>query len=370
MFFQRKPGKTHPRVCVYYFDNNKQVQVPRHLTKHLDDKPDIMVEEWMTWYAAVNALSAKAVRVDLGSELEDLLKLWRLYLKSRQLNPVTVRLHLDCVRLALPLFRETEMNSWYLLSGELYEYLLKTGINAYRHKRVNQSFGSFYKWLQRTNKIKHRHGLLLENRPLEEAKTPLRFTLTPEDVLEYAASCQVPELKFVALAGYFFSLRTSEVFGVRRQDFLAGKQVLTFECYKVMAKAGLFGKLLINVRNCRRPNGTEYLPSKRKKGGLVGCFDQRAAEVLVKLLKPLEPGLVVSKHLPEHWSKQWKLHGIPGVTIKDLRRASLYWLGHYSDLPFVALKNHARHSNTETTALYVRRPEEEFTEDMELDLDA
>ncbi len=73
-----------------------------------------------------------------------------------------------------------------------------------------------------------------------------------------------------------------------------------------------------------------------------------------------------------HWSKMWKKAGINKITLKDLRRASLYWLGHYSELNFVDLKNHARHSQPSTTPLYVRRPEEAFDEvgGAMLDLDA
>jgi len=53
VFFQRKPGKKLPRVCVYYFQDDKQIAIPRKITKHLDGKPDDMVEEWMVWYSAV-----------------------------------------------------------------------------------------------------------------------------------------------------------------------------------------------------------------------------------------------------------------------------------------------------------------------------
>ena len=64
--------------------------------------------------------------------------------------------------------------------------------------------------------------------------------------------------------------------------------------------------------------------------------------------------------------------GYPGMTLKDLRRASLYWLGHYSSVDLVALKNHARHRNVETTSLYTRRPLEDVSDlggDGELNLD-
>ncbi len=75
----------------------------------------------------------------------------------------------------------------------------------------------------------------------------------------------------MVLLGYFFSLRTDEVFGLRKQDFIAGKRAAIFEAAKVMEKHGLYGKLVINIRQCRSADGTVYEPSSRKKGGIVAC---------------------------------------------------------------------------------------------------
>lgn len=105
--------------------------------------------------------------------------------------------------------------------------------------------------------------------------------------------------------------------------------------------------------------------------GWVACFDEKAARELVKLLvgKPFDQPLF--EHGLFWYIKLWKRGGFPNTVTKDMRRASLYHLGHYSDLPVVALKNHARHQNMETTMLYTRRPEELSDNDRgHLDLDA
>lgn len=359
MYYQLKPGKKSPRVCVYYWKDDKQVQVPRKLTKHLDGKPEAMIDDWMVWYAATKSIALRVVKREFSSELEKLLGRYEEYLKSRRKHPNTVKGHIDRVRLALPVFADADYDGWYLLGGKLEEHL-REHVNPHRHNRINQSFRAFYVWLQQVNEIRHRHGLLLVNRVLDETKTPLQFTLTPADVLAWAKACPVPELKFIALAGFFFSLRTGEVFGARRHDFVAGKAVEVFEDYKVLSKVGQATKLVINIQNCRANNGKEYKPSARKRGGIVVCTNTEAAQLLIKLINAHEGYVITEDHKPEYWVKTWRKRGIPGITIKDLRRASLYWLGHYTDIPFVGLKNHARHRDPETTALYVRRPEEAF----------
>jgi integrase len=364
MYYQLKPGKKNPRVCVYHWKDGKQVQIPRKLTKHLDGKPEAIINDWMVWYAATRSIALRTIKREFNSRLEALLERYKGYLQSRRKHPNTVKGHMDRVRLALPVFADADLDSWFLLGGKLEEHL-RDHVNPHRHNRINQSFKAFYIWLQQVNEIKHRHGLLLANRVTDESKTPLQFTLTPDQVLAWAKACASAELKFIALAGFFFSLRTGEVFGARRKDFVAGSAVQAFEDYKALNRIDRAAKLAINITNCRNNNGKDYKPSARKRGGIVVCTHTEAAKLLAKLINArdgyiIPPKTDESTHKPEYWVKLWRKRGIPGITIKDLRRASLYWLGHYTDIPFVALKNHARHRDPETTALYVRRPEEAF----------
>jgi len=371
MFFQRKPGKHLPRVCVYYFKDNRQVAIPRSKTKHLDGKPDHEIEDWMRFYAAINRIPTKNALADLG-ELEGLVGQFLTHLKHRGLNPGTIRIYQTCLRMGLLHFlKDPDPNNWYLLTGGFSEYLRKLGISAEQHNRTNQSFGVFYRWLQLQGKIAHRHGLLLDNRPSERSKTPLERVLAPDEVLAWATAQTASELRFMALAGYFLSLRTGELFGCRKSDFRAGSTARGFEAAKVLTKAGMPCNLVYNVRSCRRANGSNYTPTELKRGGIVGCFDQRAAREIVKLAN-VAAGDLVLPGKPEPLMKRWGKSGIVGISLKDLRRASLYWLGHYTEITLVGLQNHARHTDPKTTALYYRRPEEEFdnTEGMLLDLDA
>lgn len=372
MFFQRKPGKVVERVCVYYFKDNKQVALPRKLTKHLDGKADWEIEDWLRWYEAVHKLPRRKTYLELG-DCEKLLGMFLKHLELQKLNRGTIRIYEASLRMALPHFiPEENFDSWYLRTGQLYDYLGTLAISAEQHNRTNQSFSAFYRWLQLQGIVKHRHGLMLMNRPSERSKTPLKRVLKPSDVLTWVKAQTQPDLQFMALAGFFFSLRTGETFGMRKADMLAGARARSFEAAKVLAKADMPCSLVVNVQNCRRPNGSFYTPTELKRGGIVGCFDRAAAEMLVKLVNKRPDNLIINERIPEYWMKLWGKKGMPGITLKDLRRASLYWLGHYSNLSLVGLQNHARHTDPKTTALYYRRPEEEFdgNEGNLLDLEA
>lgn len=360
MFFQRKPGKKVERVCVYYFKDNRQVVLPRKLTKHLDGKADWEVEDWMRWYAAVHQIVSRRTYQELGS-CEKLLDRFLKHLELQKLNKGTIRIYETGLRMALPHFTtEENFDAWYLLTGQLYDHLGKLAISAEQHNRANQSFGAFYRWLQLQGIVTHRHGLMLMNRPSERSKTPLKKVLEPSEVLAWVKAQTIPELQFMALAGFFFSLRTGETFGARKSDFLAGARARSFEAAKVLTEVGMPCSLVINVQNCRRPDGSFHTPTELKRGGIVGCFDKRAAEMLVKLVNTRDDNLIIHDRKPDYWMKLWGVRGISGVSLKDLRRASLYWLGHYSKISLVGLQNHARHTDPKTTALYYRRPEEEF----------
>jgi hypothetical protein len=176
----------------------------------------------------------------------------------------------------------------------------------------------------------------------------------------------------IALCGYFFSLRTFEVFGLLRKDFRAGSKASELEAAKVFEKAKLFNKLAVNIDKQRGRDGNLTKPKTKYSEQVVCCFDEHAAKHLVGLIKDLKlDDFIIPQWLPEYNIKLWKTLGIPGITIKDLRRASLYWLGHNTELTPVQLKNHARHSDINTTLLYCRRPKDKpDSDDLALNLDA
>lgn len=372
MYYQRKPGKRLPRVYVYVKRGEHAKALPRALTRELDGKADWEIEDWMRLYAALNALPHRKLSVSLG-DLDEKLDAFCKHLAAMDKYKTTVGTYRARLLDVLPFFAETpNANEWYLMTGKLFDYLaVELGLTAHAHRRANMAFKAFHAWLQEQGLVAHRHALMLRNRPLKSRNTPLKFTQTPEDILRWVIT-QSPDkdLRLIALLGYFFSLRTDEVFGLRRESFLAGTAASGFEASKVMRNAGLYGKLVVHINKMRRQDGSEYDPTELKRGGVVACFDERAAKLIIQQLTDRPKGLLFTGH-PGWIAKRWAKFGIPGLTIKDLRRASIYWLGQYSKLPFTALQNHARHSNPSTTALYTRRPEEAFEAELDdLDLDA
>lgn len=216
--------------------------------------------------------------------------------------------------------------------------------------------------------------ILRLRRPRVEAKqTPLQFTITPEQVIDYAAKAP-PDFAFIALAWFFFSLRTQEVLALTRADFRAGSRASELECAKVIRRAALYDRLAVHVtkQNAKSTKDQRAEPKANSKGW-VACFDRAAAERLVALVKNLAevagdgPLVAFSVDYNLH---RWARDGIAGITMKDLRRASLYWLGHHTNLGLVELKSHARHTRVDTTALYLRRPEEMVEGLDDLDLEA
>jgi hypothetical protein len=138
-----------------------------------------------------------------------------------------------------------------------------------------------------------------------------------------------------------------------------------------MARAKLFNRLLVKITKQRSPALSG--PAKPKAGsrGWVACFDRDAAIEIVKHLNRFPNAGPIFNFGNDWYFKRWRREGYPGLSLKDLRRASLYWLGHYTSLEISALKNHARHKSIMTTALYTRRPFEEIvSRSGTLDLDS
>ncbi len=191
--------------------------------------------------------------------------------------------------------------------------------------------------------------------------TTLAYTLTPDQVLAFARQTTDPRMRLMALVGYFGSLRPQELFALRRSDFHAGAAVRDKECCKVMAAAGLFGAFAVDVRRQRKQAGT-FGPPKAFSVGLVALFHEAAATMIRAELLTRDQDALLFGFLPGWEAKLWSRGGLPGLTLHDLRKASVYWLGHHGGLDVIPLKNHARHAKVETTMLYCRRPLEQAEE--------
>ena len=219
---------------------------------------------------------------------------------------------------------------------------------------VHMSLRVFWRWLTEEGLVEA-STLVLRRVKKPQGVTPLRHTPDPQTILDWAP--QRADIRLIGLLGYFFSLRPQEVLALEKGDFVAGSMASGLECCRVMSAVGLFDKLAVRVNKQLGKDGTS--PPKAHSAGSVACFHERAGRELVQAVNALPTNRLFIRGYGAY-VKLWSRQGLPGMTMKDLRRASLYHLGHYTMLELVALKNHARHREVSTTVLYTRRPDSVF----------
>lgn len=359
------------RVVVYSSSGGKQRKLPRADIRHLDTEPDHNVETWVrNWELANEGRAGRQTETLDIPPLLDLVETFSAYLETRRKSPKTISQHKhNLTRYCLPFFASVhglvDPPLWPSKSVRLLEHLQSRGCASRTINTCNVSMRVFWNWLVEEGRASG--ALLLRNAVGGPRDTPLARTVAPDEILK--RKYPSPEIRLLALIGYFFSLRPQELVALRPRDFRAGSRAAELEACRVMKAAGHFGRFAVEIH--RQRVGNDFRPPKVNSRGWVACFSERAARELVATLGGRKPDELIFPHRLDWYFRLWRRDGIPGVTLKDLRRSSLYWLGHYGHLEFTQLKNHARHADPSTTALYVRRPGREEAGEFEaLDLDA
>lgn len=380
MYFQRRRGT---QVLIYYRAKSGALKtIPRKLIRFLDHEPDHNVRAWIRmhapqWEQSSDPLRDQALR---DNELEAWVDAWRAY-RERKGHGSRNTLTRACHALkedVIPYFLSfnpplTDANTWGTKSFGLAEWQEAQGISEANRIHANTSLRKWWKWLGDTRRILPGVPLPLDSTRRTAQPTTLAYTLTPDDVLKWVRATRSRQLRLMALLGYFASLRPQELFALRRKDFAAGPS----EAGRVMERYGHFGRFAVDISRQRRQDGS-FHPPKAFSKGVVAIFNEQAATLIREhLLREKDPeALLLGEYLPGHyadiWSPdpdttpRWRERGIPNLTLHDLRKASIYWLGHHGGVDVTPLKNHARHAKVETTMLYCRRPTEsiEGSEDL------
>ena len=368
MFWQRRRDG---RIYVYDRQNGKTVSISRDKIRHLDGRDDASVEVF------VNSMRAKPhkPKPQNNKTLSDLVEKYRAYLQTRDLDKNTIENKtLPLMKYVFPFYLchtppLLEPDTWVGQSSKLLEHFRKLELSDQTIVRANGAFRGFWKWLREEGLVSEDRELFLRTPRLLSKATPLQFTLTPDQVIAFAKKAE-PDISFMALVGFFCSLRPQEVFAISRATFRTGTKAEGLECCKVMNKNGLYARLAVHIASQKSKTTGALKEPKAHSKGWVGCFNEHAARMIIEYVqsKPIEGVLI--PFTVDYNMKRWSNYGIPGITLKDLRRASLYWLGHYSEFGIVELRNHARHAKITTTDLYLRRPAEANNELDALDLDA
>lgn len=371
-FWQRlKSG----RIKIYYSAGGKQQTLPKHLYAHLDNEPDHNVEAWIRGWEAKHERIAPGVEAPvITGAMKRHVEEYLAFLASRGKSPKTVADHKRMLHAyILPYFvgknKLEDPNDWPRVSARLAAWMRDAGESEHQILKANAAIRGFWEWMADEQHVLHGVSIRVRAPIVREQETPLGRVVLPAEVLEWARRCTREDVRFMGLVGYFFSLRPQETFELRRSDFVAGTAALGTEAGRIMARHKLYGRLAVNIQRQKTQAGDVTEP-KAYSRGYVACFSEQAARMVVDLLKDKEAGVDFFSYLPDWGYALWSRHGLPGISLKDLRRASIYWLGHHTDISDVmVLMKHARHRKVETTLKYLRRPEDQVA-DQELDLDA
>lgn len=351
-------------------------RVPRNLYKHLDGQPDHVIDAWVrdyeTKFEGKNVTPDHLLIGTLKTYVEDFLK----YLAITGLEQNTVDYHRLCLQsYAVPFFLDRvvplrDVGQWPGVSVKMLEYLAERGVNPRMIRRVNQTLMKFWNWMRDEGLVNL--DLRLRNPANKPTKTPLKYTLSPADALKLMRDLP-PQLRMFALCGYFFSLRPQETFALTKGDFRAGSSVLALECSKTLARVKLYSRFAVKLKDQRDAKDNVKELKTASSAAWVGCFNEEAAKLVVKTISELGDDVWFPhgyRYYSLRWEETWPLQNGLSFTFKDLRRASLYWLGHNTELTAIELMKHARHVKLETTMLYLRRPDEIIESPMLLDLEA
>lgn len=372
-------GRT--RVCVFVWRDGAQRRLARAETKHLDHEPDSNVDFWVRAWSERNGEST-VERPTLRTSDVHLVEAYVGYLKSLGTkSPKTLHYHRHLLTtLALPYFSLEcgldDCNAWPSVATRLTAWVRAKGESESQVQKLNAALRGLWEWLADEGHVLGGVALRLRRPIRRETVTPLPKLVYPDEALA-ALSGAPSTIAFLGLCGYFLSLRPQETFALRPSDFRAGRAATELEACRASARLVNYGRLAANVTRQRRQDGS-YVPPKRFSVGWVSCFDERAARRLVELLQGKDASQsVLWTARPDHWLAAWRVwaqadHALKGMTLKDLRRASAHWLGHYTGFANAGtnLQKHLRHKDPKTTQLYLRRPDEDGGDFVELDLDA
>ena len=366
-------------VRAHYWEGGRQRDLPREAVRHLDGASDAVIGAFLASWEERRRRRGNGGEAAAGwtpgtSGLLALVDMYVRFLLDRGRTRDTARLHRYLLESrVIPYFTSgdpplTDPALWRRRSARLCDHMLSLGDSASTISSANGAVRGFVRWLWEEGYLEKVPEIPLREAPprARNGDTPLARPVTPGEVKEFASRPDTPRsMALAALLGYFFSLRPQELFAVGRDDIRLGEDASGEEACRVLRRHGMDSSMCINIWRQREDDTGKFVDPKADSRGMVACFDAGASEMIRKLLAAdgdvgergdNEPGSLVFPYHPRRLVREWARKGIPGITLKDLRRASIYWLGHHAGLPVVVLQAHARHAALDTTLLYTRRP--------------
>lgn len=374
-YWHRRRGR---QVTVYYYDTNlkKNVQVPRTVTAEWDDLPDeavaLKVMEWEETSGTSRQRSLRrAVLTQDGvsgliqSHLQD-----HANLRSPQPGTmVEYQYHFE--RFILPYFvgsqAEKDVRRWHLLTPKFASSLIEDGeVGSGTVRKVCDTLARFGRYLA-MHQVIPSPWLIPKPRAPRKRTSPLIKRITSQDALSAMSSMRSMghiEGLLVVLFGYFGSLRPEELYALSKTDILTSDAArMRSKTRTRMNKYGLGSSLAVVVDKTILARDIIPFTKTHYATGVVTIWDVKAVELAAPILARVPDGRLL---LGTRWHQAhiYKEQVFPqlGVSCQDLRRASANYLGKVVGLDPILLQNHLRHSEIETTMLYVRDPHDDEKE--------
>jgi len=370
------------QVYVYVWDRKKggQIQVPRKLTKHLDGRPPVEVEQWVAeWEAQHGPEIAKTSRRVPFQKDESLKALYAAYRAHRasvdNVNPFTLDVEEKTFdRYMLPYFiGQAELKdpkTWHTASHGLLPWMLEKG---YGEPTIRKAVGVLLRFGEYLVYSKYMPFPYVVKVPKAKVAkiTPLKARIVPDDVLKKSLTLG-PDLELASLLAYFGALEPSVLWALEIDDFITGDLAKAeSKTYLGFQQAGLGSGLAVL---CRRSvdcnNRVRPFLKNEYRYAVVNIWHVGAAKRIAALLKGREGRLF--KYSRPHMERLWldNVKPVLGGTPHDMRRSSCLYLGRTLRIQPTLLQEHMRHSQLDTTMLYCRDPRlPEIPKDAKRDLD-
>ena len=260
------------------------------------------------------------------------------------------------------------LKNWHRYIPDLTPWLLKELKEKQYAKRVLWALERFGKWLYVRRHIEQPWVIELPTEGRQRL-TPLKTSLTPDNLLAWAQSHLTQPTTLPALLAYFASLQPGEMYALTKEDFVTGPNAVTkTRTYAGFQKHKLGSRLSVRIEKIRPANKqTKSLPKNDYRYGFVNIWYPEAAKLIARLVKNCPKGLLF-KHSRPHLDRLWKL-GVQKdlrVSAYDMRRSSCLYLARTVRVEPTLLQDHMRHADLQTTQLYMRNPGEDLEIDVEL----
>lgn len=350
------------KVYVYYYDSHrgKQVFLPRERTRHLDGQSPETIAAWYVEWQQSSGVGQAASHRSSNFEAGELTLLWNDYQLKRKdrrgrdtAQAESTAFHNFIVPFFVGQHQKKSPKDWTPLIPAFELHLSQElGLREGYQRKILRALARFGTYLIRHGKLSVEFRVEPPATVVHNA-TPLKARLSPEELLAalpaLPTDCKV-NLRLIALLGYFAGLGPGELLGLTPANFYTGQLAVdSAKTYAGFVAHGLGSKLAVAV--------TQYAKNDYRYG-VVCVWSTDAARLIATELAslPREERLV---QVGERWMhEQWARHAksVLGVTLHDLRRASCHWLGRVRRVPPTLLQEHMRHSNLQTTLLYMRDP--------------